>query len=109
MDYFCKDQVDGTTIYIKWNKPEVEYSEATNYFNFIGVTQQEVDQAVADGTGVLFETRQELKQKMQYWFDRRAAYPSIGHQLDTLYNKGQDAWKAEVQAVKDKFPKPEGV
>lgn len=36
---------------------------------------------------------------------RRAAYPSIPDQLDTLYHGGYDAWKATIQAVKDKYPK----
>jgi hypothetical protein len=38
--------------------------------------------------------------------DKRAAeYPSITEQLDTLYHGGYDAWKAEIQAVKNKYPK----
>lgn len=41
----------------------------------------------------------------QYARDRAADYPSIADQLDTLYHGGIDAWKAEVKAVKDKYPK----
>ena len=38
--------------------------------------------------------------------DKRAAeYPSIVDQLDTLYHGGYDAWRATIQAVKDKYPK----
>lgn len=38
--------------------------------------------------------------------DKRAAeYPSITDQLDTLYHGGYDAWRATIQAVKDKYPK----
>jgi len=36
---------------------------------------------------------------------RAAEYPSIPDQLDTLYHGGYDAWKATIQAVKDKYPK----
>ena len=36
---------------------------------------------------------------------RAAAYPSIPDQLDLLYHGGMDAWKAAIQAVKDKYPK----
>lgn len=36
---------------------------------------------------------------------RAAEYPSIVDQLDTLYHGGYDAWKATIQAVKDKYPK----
>lgn len=41
----------------------------------------------------------------QYQRDRVAEYPSIADQLDTLYHGGYDAWKAQVKAVKDKYPK----
>ena len=27
-------------------------------------------------------------------------------QLDAMYHKGFDAWKAEIKAIKDKYPKP---
>jgi hypothetical protein len=37
---------------------------------------------------------------------RAAKYPSIADQLDVLYHGGYDAWRAAVQAVKDKYPKP---
>jgi hypothetical protein len=41
----------------------------------------------------------------QYQRDRANAYPSIVDQLDTLYHGGYDAWKANIQAIKDQFPK----
>lgn len=40
-----------------------------------------------------------------YKYQRAAEYPSITEQLDTLYHGGYDAWKAEIQAIKDKYPK----
>lgn len=40
-----------------------------------------------------------------YKYQRAAEYPSIADQLDTLYHGGYDAWKAQVQAVKNKYPK----
>ena len=39
--------------------------------------------------------------------NRARAYPSIADQLDTLYHGGYDAWKAQIQAVKEQFPKGE--
>ena len=42
----------------------------------------------------------------QYKVKRQAEYPSIEQQLDTLYHGGYDAWKAEIEAVKIKYPKP---
>lgn len=43
--------------------------------------------------------------KTDYQRRRAAEYPSIPDQLDTLYHGGYDAWKATIQAVKDKYPK----
>ena len=37
---------------------------------------------------------------------RRAAYPELEEQLDKIYHSGIDAWKADIKAIKDKYPKP---
>jgi hypothetical protein len=42
----------------------------------------------------------------EYIYHRRATYPSIADQLDTLYHGGYDAWKATIKQVKDDIPKP---
>jgi hypothetical protein len=36
---------------------------------------------------------------------RAAAYPPIVDQLDTIFHGGLDAWKAEIQYIKNKYPK----
>ena len=36
---------------------------------------------------------------------RRAEYPPIEDQLDKIYHSGIDAWKADIKAIKDKYPK----
>jgi len=41
----------------------------------------------------------------QYQRDRE--YPPIEDQLDMIFLNGIDAWKADIQAIKDKYPKPE--
>ena len=40
-----------------------------------------------------------------YKYKRQQEYPSIPDQLDTLYHGGYDAWKASIDAVKNKYPK----
>ena len=40
-----------------------------------------------------------------YKQQRAAEYPAITDQLDTIFHQGLDAWKAQIQAVKDKYPK----
>jgi len=37
---------------------------------------------------------------------RAAEYPSYADQFDLLYHGGIESWKAAIQAVKDKYPKP---
>ena len=41
-----------------------------------------------------------------YKRQRAQAYPSIVDQLDTIYHEGIDAWKAQIAAVKQEYPKP---
>tara|TARA_A100001388_G_scaffold232382_1_gene185000 strand:- start:47 stop:373 length:327 start_codon:yes stop_codon:yes gene_type:complete len=40
-----------------------------------------------------------------YKSKRRAEYPSIEEQLDKIYHSGIDAWKIDIKAIKDKYPK----
>jgi hypothetical protein len=42
----------------------------------------------------------------QYQRNRATAYPSIQEQLDVLYHQGYDGWKASIDEVKNKYPKP---
>jgi hypothetical protein len=40
-----------------------------------------------------------------YKSKRATEYPSFADQFDLLFHGGIDAWKASIQAVKDKYPK----
>lgn len=40
-----------------------------------------------------------------YKQQRAKEYPSIQDQLDLMYHGGYDAWKAAIDAVKNKYPK----
>ena len=42
----------------------------------------------------------------QYSRDRKAAYPPLEDQLDKIFHEGIDAWKADIQAIKNTHPKP---
>lgn len=48
-------------------------------------------------------------QRIQYQRDRKPEYPSIGDQLDALFHAGvfPPEMAAQIQAIKDKYPKPE--
>ena len=42
----------------------------------------------------------------KYQRDRAAEYPTWQDQLDKIYHSGIDAWKVDIKAIKDKYPKP---
>ena len=42
----------------------------------------------------------------EYQRKRKEEYPSWEDQLDKIYHSGLDAWKADIKAIKDKYPKP---
>ena len=41
----------------------------------------------------------------QYQRGRELEYPSIADQLDDIFHNGIDSWKANIQIIKDKYPK----
>ena len=41
-----------------------------------------------------------------YQGKRKAEYPSIEDQLDTIYHSGVAGWKTTIKAIKDKYPTP---
>ena len=40
-----------------------------------------------------------------YKISRREEYPPLEEQLDKIYHSGVNAWKADIKAIKDKYPK----
>ena len=42
-----------------------------------------------------------------YQRKREKEYPSFAEQFDILYHGGYEAWKTSIQAIKNKYPKPE--
>jgi len=78
---------------LEWHEPPVREGGQKK------PTQEEVEAEVA-------RLQQEWENN-QYQRDRAKKYPSIQDQLDTLYHQGYDGWKAMVNEVKNKYPKPE--
>jgi len=42
---------------------------------------------------------------VSYTDARREEYPPLEEQLDKIYHSGVNAWKADIKAIKDKYPK----
>lgn len=60
-----------------------------------------------DGNEITYDLAQAqaLVDAEAYKVKRAEEYPSIADQLDKIFHEGIDAWKAEIQAVKNKYPK----
>jgi hypothetical protein len=72
------------------------------------VIRTEDDKAYdADGNEVAYDKAavEAYAKTQEYIFKRKAEYPSFADQFDTIFHEGLDAWKAQIQAVKDKYPK----
>lgn len=54
----------------------------------------------------LWEETENIKNSSEYKYKRAREYPSIADQFDLLYHGGYDAWKAEIDKIKEKYPKP---
>lgn len=67
----------------------------------VQMSQEEEDKIKAE-----WQKNKEELDKTEYLRNRQKEYPSIPDQLDLIYEKGLDAWKAEIKKVKDKYPKP---
>ena len=60
-------------------------------------------------------TEQEIEEKLAelkyqgeinvYQEKRKLEYPNWEDQLDKIYHSGVDAWKVDIKAIKDKYPK----
>ena len=86
-------------------RPNSEYSvtgDAYSGLNWLDKTQtkpteQEVEERIA-----ALKYQEEVN---AYQEKRKSEYPSWEDQLDKIYHSGVDAWKEDVKAIKDKYPK----
>ena len=65
--------------------------------------QQFVNDIHTNGTGIVEGA--DYVGVTTYTEARAAEYPPIEDQLDKIYHSGIDAWKADIKAIKDKYPK----
>ena len=77
-----------------WNIPK---SDDNRYYQ----------QFVADvvGIGTTCVEGADVETQISYVDARKAEYPPLEEQLDKIYHSGVDAWKADIKAIKDKYPK----
>tara|TARA_B100000424_G_scaffold266814_1_gene258572 strand:+ start:1089 stop:1376 length:288 start_codon:yes stop_codon:yes gene_type:complete len=76
--------------------------DATGAFDADGKSVT-LDQAKIDAARVTLDAEYAA---VEYQRKRKEEYPSWEDQLDKIYHSGIDAWKADIKAIKDKYPKP---
>ena len=89
-----------------------EYKENFNYtYNNTSASDNEAYAEAIEGSEIAIDA--DLIARMnaeivsnQYQQARRDAYPPLEDQLDNIFHNGIDAWKADIQAIKDAYPKP---
>ena len=47
----------------------------------------------------------DVETQISYVDARISEYPPLQEQLDKIYHSGVNAWKADIKAIKDKYPK----
>ena len=65
--------------------------------------QQFIKDVYEQGTGIVEGAN--YVGVVSYTDARREEYPPLEEQLDKIYHDGIDAWKADIKAIKDKYPK----
>ena len=86
-------------------KPKAEW--ALDGYDYSGLTWLDKNQTKP--------TEQEIEEKLAelkyqgeinvYQEKRKLEYPNWEDQLDKIYHSGVDAWKTDIKAIKDKYPK----
>ena len=85
------DELYPNTAYVIKNESVLEILDDTV------VSYEDIVQKVAE-----LDYQEEVK---EYQRQRAAEYPSYADQFDKIFREGVDAWKADIQAIKDKYPK----
>jgi hypothetical protein len=82
-------------------------SEAIFKLNPTVVSTRGDDAFDVDGNPVTYDETavQAYIDSHAYKEKRQREYPPMTEQLDMIFHNGIDAWKEQIQAVKDKYPK----
>ena len=68
----------------------------------VPITEEEASAIQAENEAI---RKAEYEASLTYVEKRQQAYPSYADQLDKIFHFGIDAWKADIQAIKDSIPK----
>jgi len=90
---------------IKSLRPNAEFSMWGDDYSTIEWYSENVPKPTLQEVDAELQRLQAEYDRKDYQRQRAEAYPSIEEQLDLMFHGGYDAWKAQIQAIKDQFPK----
>ena len=94
--------LDHEAIYSAYSGTVVLIDDSRGAFDKNGA-QVELDQAKITAARKAID---DAYAAVEYQRKRKEEYPSWEDQMDKIYHSGIDAWKADIKAIKDKYPKP---
>jgi hypothetical protein len=87
--------------WFEWTDP---YNKIYANLNIVDGSTKPTEKECIDGLAAM-QAAWDLENN-SYKSQRKAEYPSIEEQLDTIYHSGVAGWKTTIKAIKDKYPKP---
>lgn len=75
-------------------------------FDEDGCIDWENTEWIGDSRKPSFDEYSAARETLDIQKKRRTEYPSVVDQLDVLFHGGYDAWKQQIQEIKDRYPKP---
>lgn len=90
-------------------RPGAQWAINGNTYEGIEWFSKDIPKPSEDEIAQEIERLKAEHERTQYQRDRKPEYPSIGDQLDALFHAGvfPPEMAAQIQAIKDKYPKPE--
>lgn len=91
--------------------PGASFSIAASGYSSLDWTDNNIEKPTEDKFNDALLLAKTLLDSEKYQVLRLQEYPAIGDQLDALFHAGvfPPEMAAQIQAVKDKYPKPESV
>lgn len=90
---------------IKSLRPNAEFSMWGDDYSTIEWYSENIPKPTLQEVDAELQRLQAEYDRTDYRRQRVEAYPSIEEQLDLMFHGGYDVWRAQIQAIKDKFPK----
>lgn len=88
-------------------RPNSAFSVVENDYNRINWMDPNTTVPTVEEIAAEIERLQAIEDANDYKVQRFFEYPDLGEQLDIMFHEGYDGWKAKIQEIKDKYPKPE--